>query len=129
MGKGIKMVKKSYGIIAIVVLVIIVAGVYILKIGESNMPANATIPKLIDVDEIAKHPENFKGQIGVSGKVIKVDASKKSFALGCDDACVIVPVRYNGQSPDMGSEVVVYGEIKETEQGKYVLDGQRFEVK
>ncbi|MEK7397265.1 MAG: hypothetical protein AAB116_10070 [Candidatus Poribacteria bacterium] len=126
------MVKKHYGIIMIVVLVILVAGIYILKItagNKPNMSANATVSKLISVDEVAIHPENFKGQIGVSGKVINVDTSNKSFALGCDDACIMVPVRYNGQSPNLGSQVVVYGEIKETEQGKYVLDGQKVEVK
>lgn len=121
--------KKSYvAALVIILLVAVVSLIYILReFGDKTDPseADANTPSVVDVDLIASHPENFlKGTIGVSGKVIKVDEPNTSFALGCDDECIMMPVTYSGTMPDLGSQIVVYGEVKEAESGKYVFAGK-----
>lgn len=121
--------RKSYVVALVIILIIaVVSGIYLLKRfgeGASTPEADAGTPAVVDVERIASHPENFlEGRIGVSGKVVKVDEPNISFALGCDDECLMMPVTYSGTMPDLGSQIVVYGEVKEAESGKYVFDGK-----
>lgn len=123
------MTKKSYIVALVIILIVaVIPGIYLLrKFGEeAGVPeADADTPAIVDFDMIARHPENFlEGTIGVSGKVVKVDESNTSFALGCDDECLMMPVTYSGDMPDMGSQIVVYGEVKEAEGGRYVFAGK-----
>jgi cytochrome c-type biogenesis protein CcmE len=122
------MTKKSYIVALVVILIVaVIPGIYLLRKSgeEADVPeADADTPAIVDVDMIASHPENFlEGTIGVSGKVVKVDESSTSFALGCDDACIMLPVTYSGMMPELGSQIVVYGEVKEAEGGRYVFAG------
>lgn len=121
------MTRKSYVVALVIILIVaVIPGIYLLRrSGEgANLPeANSDKPTVVDVDAIAKHPESFLGTIGVTGKVIKVDESNTTFALGCEDECLMMPVIYSGAMPDLGSQVVVYGEVKEAEGGRYVFEG------
>ncbi|GMT50217.1 MAG: hypothetical protein IEMM0008_1756 [bacterium] len=65
----------------------------------------------------------------VSGKIIKVDKSKAIFVLGCEDACETIPMKYQGELPKSGSEVIVYGKVTKTEIGKYIFEAQKVQVK
>ena len=119
-------------VVGIGLLLVVAFGAYFMKSpGDKSNPSeiNADLLKVIDVDEMVRHPDQFEGSIGVAGKVVKVDESKTSFALGCEDACVMMPVRYNGRMPDLESEIVVYGQIKQAEGGKYIFEGQNVEVR
>lgn len=125
--------KKNFliGIIGIGLLLAVVFGIYYIRQpGGQAVPtgANANLSKILSTDEIAKHPDRFKGSIEVIGIVTKVDEFETLFFLGCEDACVAVPVKYEGQMPDLGSEVIVSGEIKETEGGRYIIEGQKVNV-
>lgn len=125
--------KKNFviGIIGIGLLLAVVFVIYLLGKpgGKTVTPeTNVNLSKVVDIDEIARHPDHFKGSIEVVGRVVKVDESKAIFVLGCEDVCVAMPVRYGGQMPNLGSEVVVYGEIKETE-GKYIFEGQQIKAR
>ncbi|UCE74511.1 MAG: hypothetical protein JSV56_02080 [Methanomassiliicoccales archaeon] len=124
--------KVLVGIIGIGLLLAAIFVVHIMKPPDDKAkPAqtNANLSKVVDVDEIVRHPDRFRGPIGVSGRVIKLDQAQASFALGCEDACVMVPVRYRGQMPALGSEIVVYGEIKEAEGGRYIFEGQEVKAR
>ncbi len=123
------MTGKSYvAALVIILIVAVISGTYLLRRsgeGASTPEANADTPAVVDVDMIASHPENFlEGLLGVTGKVVRVDESKTSFALGCDDECLMMPVTYSGAMPDLGSQIVVYGEVKEAEGGRYVFQGK-----
>ena len=126
--------KKKFlvGTIRIGLLLAVVFGIYHIKLSyaDADQPQiNANLPqKIVDIDKIVRHPERFKGPVGVVGKVIKVNESKAFFILGCKDACVRMPVSYRGQMPDQGSEIIVYGEIKE-EGGRYIFEGQVVKAK
>ena len=96
---------------------------------KGNLKKTDVNTKVVDVDEIAKHPDRFKDTIGVVGKVIEVDESKAFFALGCEDACVMIPVKYKGQMPEVESYITVYGEIKEAEGGRYIFEGQEVKAR
>jgi hypothetical protein len=96
---------------------------------KANLTKKDANTKVVDVDEIVKHPDQFKGTIEVVGKVIEVDESKTFFALGCEDACVMIPVKYKGQMPELESYIIVSGEIKESEGGRYIFEGQEVKVR
>ncbi len=122
------MTGKSYIIVLVIVLLVaLIPGIYFLqRFGDKidSPEADADTPAVVDVDAIARHPEDFiEEPVGVSGKVVKVDESNTSFALGCDDECLMMPVTYSGAMPKLGSQIVVYGEVKKAEGGKYVFEG------
>lgn len=87
---------------------------------ESNV-TNTT--KIVTVDEVIKNPEKFNGTIGVTGKVVSIDNSKSLFFLGCEDICVKMPVEYKGQLPEVGDNIVVFGETITVNDGKRVFEG------
>lgn len=78
---------------------------------------------IVEIDDVIRNPDGYKGVMGVKGTVIKVDQEKNILFLGCADACVYLPVLYQGKLPDPKSDVVVYGEIKKQENGKYIFEG------
>ena len=84
--------------------------------------------KIVPVADVLKSPENFSGTMGVAGRVIKIDQSKSMFFLGCKTstpcACAVMPVKYAGQMPEIGSDIVVIGNITTTEAGKFIFEGQ-----
>lgn len=86
--------------------------------------------KIVTVEEVLGNPGNFSGIIGVTGKVMSIEQSRSMFFLGCKSqgviscACAEMPVKYEGQMPEIGSDIVVFGEIKTTEAGKNVFEGQ-----
>lgn len=60
---------------------------------------------------------------------MNVDESKASFLLTCEDADETMPVKYRGHMPNLGSEIIVYGVIKEAEMGKYIFLAENVKVK
>lgn len=86
--------------------------------------------EIVPVEEVLGNPGNFSGIIGVTGKVMSIEQSRSLFFLGCKSqgaiscACAEMPVKYEGQMPEIGSDVVVFGEITTTESGKNVFEGQ-----
>jgi len=86
--------------------------------------------EIMPVEEVLGNPGNFSGIIGVTGKVMSIEQSRSMFFLGCKSqgvvscACAEMPVKYEGQMPEIGSDVVVFGEIETTDAGKYVFVGQ-----
>lgn len=127
------MEKKSLGVVAIA-LVLIGAGwgVHWLtsKPSEkSKTEAAASKAKIVDVDEVVNSPEKFAGFIGVKGTIGKVDEKNLAFTLGCEDACIEMPVKFSGRLPKEGANVIAYGEVKKTEQAKYVFIAQEIEAK
>jgi len=84
--------------------------------------------KIVAIEEVLASPQNFSGTMGVTGKVMSIEQSRSMFFLGCKGvvscACAEMPVKYDGQMPEIGSEVVVFGEITTAESGKYVFKGQ-----
>ena len=126
--------KKTFlaGMVVIGLLLATVFGIYFMKLRHEKADSpqtRANLSRIVDVDEMVKHPDRFKGFIGVAGKAIKVDESKASFVLGCEDACVMMPVKYRGQIPDLRSDIIVYGEIKETQDGKYIFEANEIKAK
>lgn len=83
----------------------------------------------IDLDQVAEHPEKYKGPISVSGTVVQVDDSKNLFVLGCEDACVLMPVEYKGKMPQIDKEIIARGEIKTAENGKYIFEAGYIKLK
>ena len=83
--------------------------------------------KIVAVEDELKSPENFSGTMGVAGRVIRIDQSKSMFFLGCKTstpcACAMMPVKYGGQMPEIGSDIVVIGKITTTEAGKFIFEG------
>lgn len=78
----------------------------------------------LTVDDVVARPERFDGTIVVVGEVAKVNADGEMFALGCEDACVVLPVRSAGALPAAGSTVVVRGHIERATDGRYVFVAQ-----
>ncbi len=85
--------------------------------------------RVIAVDELASHPEDAKGRLAVNGTVSEVSESKSGFLLGCEDACVSLPVTFKGTMPKVGSEVTVYGVVAKTDSERYVLIAEEVKSK
>ena len=79
---------------------------------------------IFGVDEVAQNPEEFKGIIGIEGSVNNVDKKNSTFSLGCEDACIILPVKYSGNLPSEGSNIITYGEISRNENNKFIFIAQ-----
>ena len=85
--------------------------------------------KIVNVDAVVGDPEKFPGIIGVEGLVTKSDETGSTFALGCEDVCILMPVKFAGQWPKEGTNVIAYGEIKKTEEAKYIFVAQEITAK
>lgn len=113
--------------IAAIVLIGVGFGAYLLasRSAEHRTAMEASgKTTLVAVDQVVRDPEKFTGFIGVNGSVSSVDESKSMFTLGCEDACVLMPVKFNGQLPEQGTDVVAYGKVVKNEQGKYIFVAQ-----
>ena len=120
-------------IIGIGLLSVAIWGIYLAKnhaeqLNPQGENSNLSI-KVIDVEKVVKTPEQYRDFVGVEGKVIKVDESKSIFLLGCADACIFMPVKYKGKMPEQKSEIIVYGEIKKQEDGRYIFQGEKVKTK
>lgn len=85
--------------------------------------------KLVNVEEIITAPDNYKGLLAVQGTAISIDGSEDVFLLGCEDACKFMPVKYKGQVPQAGSEIIVYGQITKQQSGKYIFEAKEIKAK
>lgn len=85
--------------------------------------------RVIAVDDLASHPEEAKGRLAVNGTVAEVLESRSGFLLGCEDACVSLPVTFKGTMPIVGSEVTVYGVVAKADSEKYVLIAEEVKSK
>ena len=99
-------------------LAIIVIVVVSLFMSDKEKPgAN----QIIDVDLVAENPQNFKDNISVSGTIKEISDDGSYLMLGCEDACVLMPVRYDGEKPAPGEKVIIQGKIETDENAKYVF--------
>ncbi|MCG3147703.1 MAG: hypothetical protein PCFJNLEI_01144 [Verrucomicrobiae bacterium] len=83
----------------------------------------------LSVDAVVEHPEKFGGPIGVVGRVANVEPASGAFALGCEDACVAMPVKFSGTMPKAGSDVIVRGQIKKESDGRYIFNAESVTAK
>ncbi len=127
------MEKKSLGVIAIALILIGGGwGVHWLtsrSSEKSETEATAGNTRIVDVDEVMNSPEKFEGFIFVKGTIAKVDEKNLAFTLGCDDACIEMPVKFSGRLPREGTNVIAFGEVKKTEQARYVFIAQEIKAK
>lgn len=113
------MVKKIIiGTSIIAILICIVAVLFQNNKISSNSKKLADV-NIVPVENIAFNPSNYPDSIGIKGTVNQI-VDDKTFLLGCQDACVSVPIKYNGKTPDLGQEVIIYGKLSE-QNGKYVF--------
>lgn len=90
---------------------------------KKEVAPQATVP----VDKLVSKPESYQGPVAVSGKVIEADSGGGGFALGCEDACVRVPVRFKGKAPEAQTDVVVRGRLAKNPDGLYFLEAESVE--
>lgn len=84
----------------------------------------------VNVDDVVRNPEKFVGSpIGVAGTIIKVDETKSMLTLGCEDACIAMPVKIKAQPFQTGTNVIAYGEVKKTDQTKYIFIAEEIVAK
>jgi len=75
--------------------------------------------QVVSIDELIMQPNLFKGVIEISGTVQKSTTPESFFILGCDDACIMIPVEYNKQLPKPDMKITAIGELSKTKEGKY----------
>jgi hypothetical protein len=88
---------------------------------EHKATDNESPVKIVNIDELAASPDEYAGSICVEGRVIGVQEAENLFILGCEDACIGIPVEYGGHLPVEDARILVYGELKQHEDGKYML--------
>ncbi len=125
--------RKSLIIVAISIVMllsaILIYSVYPVhheNVGSQNTSSSLGTKEIksIDVDQIVDNPEKYSGVIYVKGNVKEVSNSKKFFTLGCEDACVNLPVYYNGELPKLESNIVASGEVKKDADGKFYFNAR-----
>ena len=118
--------------IAAIVLIGVGFGAYLLASKSSEhrtTVAGFGKTTLVAVDQVVNDPEKFTGLLGVNGSVSSVDESRSIFTLGCEDACVLMPVRFDGQLPKVGTNVTAFGKIQKNEQGKFLFVAKELATK
>lgn len=125
-----KIMRKMMIIVGIMALLVLGLTV-IYQARHHNNLSNSTTKALsvVDVEEVIGRPEQYTGRIAVSGRVIKTEASQSYFVFGCPDGCLSMMVKYKGSMPWAGTDVVAYGEVKKSPQGKYFFEATETKVK
>lgn len=82
-----------------------------------------------NIDDVVKHPERYTSPLRTTGIILSVEKKDGAFIMGCDDACIMLPVIYRGQLPAAGDTVTIFGIIKKNESGRYFFEAERFERK
>ncbi len=89
---------------------------------ENNIPienVQSITPIIVPVENIAFRPYGYPWRIGIRGTVNRI-LDDRTFVLGCQDACVAVPVKYEGKIPEVGQDLIIYGKISD-QSGKYTF--------
>ena len=124
--------KIIIGTIGIGVFLIIIGIYFVVNLNEKFTPqkenSNQSI-KVVNVEKVISAPDYYQGFLGIEGVVTKLDEVKNIFLLGCEDACIFMPVVYKGPMPELKSKIIVYGEIKKQEDGKYVFQAKEVRTK
>lgn len=123
--------KKSLIIFAIGIVVLLTTLIIYSNKGVENTTAGTENQELmaIDVDYVVENPEKYTGVINVEGTVTEISDNKKFFTLGCEDACVNLPVSYKGDLPKVESNIIASGEVKKDVDGKYFFDAKEIKYK
>jgi len=126
--------KNKNILILTVVLSTFLLGMSPLKRSEDNVSIEPSIDvvesiTIVSADSVLMNPSQYKGLIAVEGKVATVDESNSTFGLGCDDGCLVLPVKCSEKLPEKNSSVTVYGEVKKIEGKGYVFESKKVVVK
>lgn len=123
--------KKSIIIVAIGAVVLLSALIIYsnMGVGSTTVGSGNQELKVIDVDYVVENPEKYAGVINVEGTVTEVLDDKKFFTLGCEDACVNLPVSFNGDLPKMESNIIASGEVKKDDDGKFFFEAKEIMYK
>lgn len=113
------------GLILAAFIVVFPAGTGKDQTESSGEPVDS--PMTSEVEDVVKNPGNYKGSINVIGSVIDSDTTNSVFLLGCEDACLVMPVRYAGDLPPVKSRVTVFGEIIR-DNGKYLFQAGSLKI-
>ena len=129
--KGAKLDRKKV-IILIGCIALVFVAVFIFSYrGPNNTSTNSQNAemKLISVDKLVESPGKFAGLVSVEGTVKEVIDNKNMFTLGCEDACIGLPVAYKGELPKSESNIIALGEVKKDINGKYFFDAKEIKYK
>ncbi len=98
---------------------------------DFTAPKTAKNVQVVNADNIVNNPEKFmnesgsgNGLIQVEGTITNVDKPNSVFTLGCEDACTGMPVKFSGQPPKEGTNVIVYGNVRKNTDGKFFFDAK-----
>lgn len=126
------MLKKKFLLIFIGTFVVLLSVIIIYSnVNSGNKTPNSVVTKikLVDVEKVVENPEKFSGLVSVMGTVTEVINNKKLFTLGCEDACVNLPVSYKGELPKLESNIIALGEVKKDNDGKFFFDAKEIKYK
>ncbi len=122
--------KKVTILISSIALVIVAVLIFLSK-GPNNTSTNSQNAemKLISIDKLVESPEKYAGLVSVEGTVKEVVNNKNMFTLGCEDACIGLPVAYKGEMPKTESNIIALGEVKKDNNGKFFFDAKEIKYK
>ena len=84
--------------------------------------------KIVSVDEVYSNPGKYKQLVKMSGKIVSIEKESSTLSFGCEDACIRVPVHYNGELPVPGSSAAAIGKVIKKD-GKFMFEAQKIETK
>ena len=84
--------------------------------------------QLVSIDKFVRQPDLYKGIVGVTGTVKKSTSPKSFFILGCEDACIRMPVKYDKQPPEPETRITAIGKLEKTKEGKYIFDATDIKI-
>ena len=113
-------------------LVVIMAALWL---GSRFLPGGTGLKKAmshptgpVSAEDVAADPGRHNGFLELEGVVTGLAGSGGVFFLGCPDGCLSVPVKYPGRMPVQGSNLIVYGELKQQD-GKYIFEGKELSAR
>lgn len=114
------------GFVVLLAAILIYSNIHLKTVGSDSRKSEI---KIVDVDKIVENPEKYSGIVNVEGTIIEIIDNNKMFTLGCEDACVVLPVSYKGEMPKLKSNIIALGEVKKDNAGKYFFEAKEFKYK
>ena len=118
---------KKYLILFGVLLVFGFAGSHLFTAEIAGDDEGSDDIAVVGVDELMESPNDFDGPVQVEGvvsgvsdiddKLTLIDLEEYELCKDVTCAALMLPVNWEGEMPDVEDEVVVFGEIRETDEG------------
>jgi len=90
---------------------------------------NAGVKQPLSVDEVVDHIAQYRGFVGVQGRVLQIAEDSSFFMLGSEETDRKLPITCRSPIPTEGASIIAYGRIRMDEGERYILEASVIKAK